>query len=91
MRTKSSDTYARELRAKIETKYGKYDDALDEQVITIRESERKGTKHPWHRPCDSKWHGWWQIPGGKFGISITAYNECRIPYEQQQDYTIDFD
>lgn len=34
MRTKTADTYVRELRAKIEKKYGKYDDSLDEQVET---------------------------------------------------------
>jgi len=34
MRQKKADTYAKELRQKIEKKYGKYDDALDEQVIT---------------------------------------------------------
>lgn len=32
MRTKSVDTYARELRAKIANKFGKYDDSLNEQV-----------------------------------------------------------
>jgi len=34
MRQKKADTYAKELREKIEKKYGKYDDSLDEQVIT---------------------------------------------------------
>jgi len=65
--------------------------AITRESINILESERKGTRHPFHRPCDNKWEAWLQLPGQKIGLSITAYNECRVPYEQQQEYTIDFD
>lgn len=65
--------------------------AISHESISIRESERKGTKHPFHRPCDNRWEAMHQMPGHRFGISIRAYNECRIPYEQAQEYTIIFD
>ena len=65
--------------------------AVSRESIRIKESERAGTRHIFHRPCDHKWDAWWQLPGQKIGIGITQYNECRIPYEQKQQYTIEFD
>lgn len=65
--------------------------AISQESTRIPESERAGTKHILHRPCDNKWDAWQSLPQMKIGISIQAYNECRIPYEQKQQYIIDFD
>lgn len=65
--------------------------AISKESISISEASRKGTKHPFHRPCDRKWAAWQQLPKAEIGISIKAYNECRIPYEQSLEYEIDFD
>lgn len=65
--------------------------AISQESTRIAESERAGTKHILHRPCDAKYAAWLTLPQAKFGISIQAYNECRVPYEQRMEYTIDFD
>lgn len=65
--------------------------AMSKEATCIRESERAGTRHPFHRPCDTRWEAWWQLPRQEMGISIQAYNECRIPYEQTREYVIDFE
>lgn len=65
--------------------------AISKESTRISERERAGTKHIHHRPCDNKYSAWLTLPGSKFGISTEAYKDCRIPYEQQQEYVIDFD
>ena len=55
-------------------------DALTQRGTKVRASQRD-TNHPWHRPCDSRWHSWMQLPQRKLGISIQTFNDCRIPYE----------
>ena len=43
-----------------------------------------------HRPCDSRWNAWQQLPGREFGISYQSYLQCRLPYEQRQQLVFKF-
>ena len=55
-------------------------DALTKRGTHVRVSNRD-VNHPWKRPCDPRWDAWMQLSGRKIGVSVQAYNECRIPYE----------
>ena len=63
--------------------------ALTAQGSEIRASARD-SHHPLHRPCDNYWKAWMQLPRQQFSVSIQAWNECRIPYEQTLQLKIDF-
>lgn len=64
------------------------------EAMTVIGSRSKASqhtsKHPLHRPCDNRWKAWMQLPLQRIGISIQAYNECRLPYEQSLQLTIKF-
>jgi hypothetical protein len=64
-------------------------DAITQRGSRVRASQRD-TNHPLHRPCDSRWHSWMQLPGRKLGISTQTYNDCRIPYEGTLQLQIKF-
>ena len=64
-------------------------EALTERGSKIRASKRD-SKHPLHRPCDSLWHAWMQLPDRKLGIATQLYNDCRIPVLNNLQLTIKF-
>ncbi len=43
-----------------------------------------------HRPCDSRWDAWMQLPGRQFGISYANYLHYRLPFEQRNQLVIKF-
>jgi hypothetical protein len=43
-----------------------------------------------HRPCDSRWDAWMQLPGHQFGISYANYLNYRLPFEQRNQLIIKF-
>jgi hypothetical protein len=64
-------------------------EALTQRGSRVRASARD-VNHPWHRPCDSRWEAWMQLPGRKLGVSVQAFNECRVPYESTLQLQIKF-
>lgn len=64
-------------------------EALSGRGISVRASQRD-SKHPLHRPCDSRWKAWMTLPGRKFGISDSHYVTYRMPFEQRTQLTIKF-
>ena len=57
-------------------------ESLTKEGARKKLSEHHDIKHKFHRPCEEKWVAWWRIQGGKFPMRVEAYNECRLPYEQ---------
>ena len=43
-----------------------------------------------HRPCDTRWPAWMQLPGRQFGISYAHYLQYRLPFEQRHQLVINF-
>lgn len=64
-------------------------EALGSRGIHVRASS-KDSRHPWRRPCDTKWAAWMQLPNRRIYISTAAYLQCRVPYEQGQQLIIKF-
>ena len=66
--------------------------AMSPESIEIKESERAGTRHPHHRPCDRYYHAYREYYKRGFPVSEVIYIECRTPYEQKYrgEYEIDF-
>jgi hypothetical protein len=58
-------------------------------IHSSAESYRKKNRKL-HRPCDTRWHAWTQLPGRLFGISYANYLQYRLPYEQGQQLQIKF-
>jgi len=64
-------------------------EALTQRGSKVRASERD-SNHPLRRPCDNRWNAWMSLPNHKLGVNIDSYNDCRIPYEGQQQLHIKF-
>jgi hypothetical protein len=64
-------------------------EALSGRGINVRASE-KDSRHPWHRPCDTKWQAWMLFPKRTLYISSIAYIMCRVPFEQSRQLTFKF-
>lgn len=56
----------------------------------IRRSERRGTSHPWKRPCDEKWEMWQSNLRGVFPVRKVDYAMYRQPFEQRSQMIIKF-
>ena len=65
--------------------------AMSKESISIKESERAGTRHIHHRPCDNVYEAWKDYRHG-FPVGKEIYKECRVPYQQLMGgaYEIDF-
>lgn len=64
-------------------------EAMSQRGSKVKASSRDA-HHPLSRWCDNRWEAWMRLPNRKLGISIQAYNECRIPYEQTLQLVIKF-
>jgi len=64
--------------------------ALSSRGIDISASARDD-HHPLKRPCDDRWASFMLAPNMKLQVNSQAYLDCRIPYEQKQQYKIDFE
>lgn len=64
-------------------------EALSGRGIQVRAS-KKDIRHPWHRPCDTRWASWMQLPHRTLGVATLSYNTFRIPYEQGLQMQIKF-
>lgn len=53
-------------------------------------ASQKDANHKLHRPCDRFYQAWLRLPKMSLGISVQAYNECRVPYEQGLQLVIKF-
>ena len=53
-------------------------------------ADAKSKKRKLHRPCDTRWDAWAQLPGRKFGMSYAHYLQYRLPYEQGNQLIIHF-
>jgi hypothetical protein len=65
-------------------------EALPSKGIWTSASEAKQKKRKHHRPCDTRWDAWAQLPGRKFGMSYAHYLQYRLPYEQGNQLIIKF-
>jgi len=65
-------------------------EALPSKGIWTSASEAKQKKRKHHRPCDTRWEAWAQLPGRKFGMSYAHYLQYRLPYEQGNQLIIKF-
>ena len=65
-------------------------DAITAKGIHVKASVREKNRHPLRRPCDYKWHAWMELPYRLFGVSKTAYIQCRLPYENSLQLQITF-
>ena len=57
-------------------------EALTSKGIHSSAAAYKTKNRKLHRPCDTRWHAWTQLPGRIFGISYAHYLQYRLPYEQ---------
>ena len=65
-------------------------EALSSKGIWASASDYKKKKKKLHRPCDTRWEAWTQLPGRKFGMSYAHYLQYRLPYEQRNQLIIHF-
>lgn len=63
-------------------------EALTSKGIHSSASAYKAKNRKLHRPCDSRWEAWAQLPGRQFGISYANYLNYRLPYEQRSQLII---
>ena len=63
---------------------------LASKGIWASASAYKAKKKKLHRPCDTRWEAWTQLPGRKFGMSYAHYLQYRLPYEQRNQLIINF-
>lgn len=64
--------------------------ALTSKGIEVRASQRKGTGHLLHRPCDDRWEEWMKLPNHIFLLSAESYRLCRLPYENRAQLAFNF-
>lgn len=65
-------------------------EALTSKGIHSSAKAYKEKNRKLHRPCDTRWDAWMQLPGRVFGISYAHYLQYRLPYEQGQQLQIRF-
>jgi hypothetical protein len=65
-------------------------EALPSKGIWSSAADAKAKKRKLHRPCDTRWEAWAQLPGRKFGMSYAHYLQYRLPYEQSSQLVINF-
>lgn len=65
-------------------------EALPSKGIWSSAADAKAKKRKLHRPCDTRWDAWAQLPGRKFGMSYAHYLQYRLPYEQSSQLIIHF-
>lgn len=65
-------------------------EALTSKGIHSSAASYRAKNRRLHRPCDTRWHAWTQLPGRVFGISYALYLNYRLPYEQGSQLQIRF-
>ena len=65
-------------------------EALTSKGIYSSAADYKSKNRKLHRPCDTRWEAWMQLPGRMFGISYAHYLNYRLPYEQRNQLIIKF-
>lgn len=63
--------------------------AITKKFSEIRASQRDN-HHPLHRPCDSRWNAWQQMPRREFPVKIQVYNTYLEPYHRTKELRINF-
>lgn len=64
--------------------------ALSSRGIWVRASKRD-TKHPLHRPCDTRWAAWMTLKNRQFALRADVFTKYRLPFEQNLQPRINFD
>lgn len=64
--------------------------AISSKGIWVKASSRD-SKHPLHRPCDTRWDGWMTLKRRIFHLSNVYYTKYRLPFEQTVQMKINFD